>query len=246
MSSLRKQFIYIIIILISIQGVSGQSDSLLIPITMNKKRELVKHTYYQLEYDEAHEQAGWVFYMLTSEFINGPAERKNNFKVDKKIRTGSAELIDYKGSGYDRGHLCPAGDMKINQKAMDESFYMANISPQLPSFNRGKWKQLESQVRKWVKSKDTLFVVTGPIFSDTLDVIGLNEVTVPESYYKIIFDPTGEKKMIAFIMPHRKIEGSIFEYVVTIDEVEFKTGIDFFSGLPDELELKLESEMALW
>ncbi|PCJ28396.1 MAG: DNA/RNA endonuclease [Flavobacteriales bacterium] len=241
-----KLLAHILIILISIQGVNAQSDSLLIPISVKKKRELIKHTYYQLEYDELHEQAAWVFYKLTPESINGIAERKNKFKPDKLVVTGSAELIDYKGSGYDRGHLCPAAVMKINQKAMDESFYMSNMSPQLPAFNRGKWKQLESQVRKWVEKEDTLFVVTGPIFSDSLGVIGINKVTIPAYYYKIIYDPTGEKKMIAFIMPNHKIENSILEYVVTVDEVELKTGLDFFSALPDELELKLESEIDLW
>jgi len=246
MKLLVKQFSHILIILISIQGVNAQSGSLLIPISTNAKAEIVKHTYYQLEYDETHEQAAWVFYMLTPEFINGTAERKNKFKPDKLVTTGSAALIDYKGSGYDRGHLCPAGAMKVNQKAMDESFYMSNMSPQLPAFNRGKWKQLESQVRKWVAKEDTLFVVTGPIFTDSLGVIGVNKVTIPAYYYKVIYDPTDEKKMIAFIMPNRKIENSILDYVVTVNEVELKTGIDFFSALPDELELKLESEIVSW
>ncbi len=246
MKLLLKQFAYLFILFVFIQGVNAQSDSLLIPISVNEKRELIQHTYYQLEYDEAHEQAAWVFYVLTTESINGLAERKNKFKPDGKVRCGSATLIDYKGSGYDRGHLCPAGAMKINQKAMDESFYMSNMSPQLPSFNRGKWKQLEAQVRKWVEKEDTLFVVTGPILSDSLGVIGVNKVTIPASYYKVVYAPNKEKKMIAFIMPNHKIENSIFEYVVTVDEVELKTGIDFFSGLPDELELKLESEIVPW
>lgn len=114
------------------------------------KTPVVKHTYYSLEYSETHEQALWVYYTLTPNYINGTAKRKDNFKSDPRIATGSAALSDYKGSGYDRGHLCPAAAMKINQSAMDDSFYMSNMSPQEPSFNRGRWKQLEEQVRNWV------------------------------------------------------------------------------------------------
>lgn len=220
-------------------------DTNLIPISENKG-EFIQHTYYYLEYNEEHEQASWVYYMLTADFINGEGKRKNNFKPNPLVQTETAQLADYKGSGYDRGHLCPAGSMKINQLAMDETFYLSNMSPQVAGFNRGKWKWLEEQVRKWVQIEDTLFVVTGPIFSAEDPVIGDNEVTVPAFYYKVIYDPTKEKKMIAFIMPNQTLAKSIAEYAVTVDEVEFKTGIDFFSVLPDELENELEGKIPHW
>lgn len=121
---------------------------------------------------------------------------------------------------------------------MDESFYMSNMSPQAPSFNRGRWKQLEGQVRKWVLQEEKLHVVTGPIFESNLDTLGVNGVTVPGYYYKVIYDPTGEQKMLGFILPNRKIENSIFDYVVTVDEVELRTGIDFFYAISDSLENK--------
>lgn len=199
----------------------------------------VKHSYYELEYSEQHEQALWVYYTLTAANINGTAKRKNNFKNDPLVPTKSASTKDYTGSGYDRGHLCPAASMTINQTAMDESFYMSNMSPQAPSFNRGRWKQLEGQVRDWVLKEKKLHVVTGPIFESNLGTLGAND-TVPGYYYKVIYDPTGEQKMIGFILPNRKIEGSIFEYVVTVDEVELRTGIDFFYALPDDVENRLE------
>jgi endonuclease G len=246
MKLLIKQLAYLFIILISTQGAHAQSDSLLIPVKYSENSQLIRHSYYQLEYDEAHEQAAWVYYRLTSEFIKGPGERKNRFKPDTLIKSGSAQLIDYKGSGFDRGHLCPAGNMKINQLAMDESFYMSNMSPQLPGFNRGKWRQLEGQVRKWLEQEDTLHVVTGPILSDSLGSIGVNKVTIPAYYYKVIYDPTEEKKMIAFIMPNKKIKNDIFHFIVTVDEVEKRTGIDFFSGLDDLLEKRLEGELSTW
>jgi len=222
------------------------NETLLLPISNNENSQFIKHSYYSLEYNELHEQASWVYYRLTTEFITGAGERKNKFKSDKEVLTGSSELSDYKYSGWDRGHLCPAGSMKINQLAMDESFFMSNMSPQLPGFNRGKWKQLEGQVRKWLQKEDTLYVVTGPILSNSLGNIGVNKVTIPSFYYKVIYDPTGDQKMIAFIMPHKKIENSILEYIVSVDEVEIRTGIDFFSGLEDELEMRLEGCISIW
>ena len=220
-----------------------QDDDSLRPTS---KTEVIKHTYYQLEYSEKHEQARWVYYTLTTDFINGNGVRKNNFRIDPFIKAKSATLKDYKGSGYDRGHLCPAAAMKLNQKAMDETFFMSNMSPQYPSFNRGKWKSLESQVRTWVIKEKKLHIATGAIFDNNIGTIGTNKVTIPGYYYKVIYDPTGEQKMIGFIMPNRKIENSINEYKVTVDEVERKTGIDFFSALPDNIENNLESTIGNW
>ena len=119
--------------------------------------ELVKHKYYTLSYNEDCEQANWVAYKLTSDMVLGHAVRKNNFKEDPDVETGSAKLIDYKGSGYDRGHLCPAAAMKISNQAMSESFYMSNMSPQVPGFNRGKWKSLEAKTTYF----NALFEVSG-------------------------------------------------------------------------------------
>jgi len=90
--------------------------------------------------------------------------------------TQSAVLADYKGSGYDRGHLCPAGDMKLDQHAMDETFFMSNLSPQTPAFNRDKWRELEEQVRKWGRQYDMTFIATGPILDTVLGTIGENEI----------------------------------------------------------------------
>jgi len=241
-----KALLYIFFLVISLQELIAQPDSLLLPNSNAENIEVIKHTYYSLEYSELHEQASWVYYKLTTEFITGPGERKNKFKPDYLIDTESAQLIDYKGSGLDRGHLCPAGSMKLNQRAMDESFYMSNMSPQLPGFNRGKWKQLEGQVRRWLQKEDTLHVITGPILTDSLGSIGINKVTIPSYYYKVIYDPTGAQKMIAFIMPNEKIEQNIFHFTVTVDEVEKRTGIDFFSGLEDELENRLEEGLIEW
>lgn len=199
------------------------------------------HTYYSLAYNEKHEQPDWVYYLLTKEFINGTAKRKNNFKSDPIISTESASLNDYKKSGYDRGHLCPAAAMKLNQTAMDETFYLSNMSPQIPGFNRGEWKKLEAQVREWTIEEDSILVITGPIFKNNIKSIGKNSVTVPGYYYKVLYDLTKPQKMTAFILPHLSKPKSFMQFQTTVNQVEQETGIDFFSILNDEIEEKLEA-----
>jgi len=200
--------------------------------------ELVNHTYYSLSYSEQHEQAEWVFYEIKKERILGLASRTNNFRSDKKISTNSANLSDYKGAGYDRGHLAPAGDMSFNTTAMSESFYMSNMSPQHPSFNRGIWKNLESLVRKWGENSN-IYIVTGPVLDDCTSTIGINNVCVPEYYYKVIYDRS-EEKMISFILPNEKGTKMLKSYVCTTDSLEEITNIDFFPILEDKLEKKLQ------
>ncbi|NJB83905.1 DNA/RNA non-specific endonuclease [Wenyingzhuangia aestuarii] len=204
---------------------------------------IANKTYYSLEYNETHEQANWVYYLLTAEFVNGTAKRKDNFKSDTSIPTESASLNDYKKSGYDRGHLCPAADMKLNNQAMSETFLMSNMSPQLPSFNRGEWKRLESQVRKWAVEEDSIIVITGPIFKNNIGQIGKNKVTVPGAYYKVLYDLTQPQKMTAFILPHTKEVKAYHNYQTSVNKVEQETGIDFFAILPDELEEQLETNI---
>ena len=200
--------------------------------------ELVQHTHYSLSYSEQHEQAEWVFYEIKKERILGLVNRSNNFRRDKLITTKSASLNDYKSTGYDKGHLAPAEDFSFSTSAMSESFYMSNISPQHPSFNYGVWKDLEGLVRKW-GANSTLYVVSGPVFGSCISIIGSNNVCVPESYYKVIYDPL-EERMIAFVMPNENGIKSLKEYVCTTDYLEKITNIDFFPILDDKLEIKLE------
>jgi endonuclease G len=207
---------------------------------------LVKHTYYTLSYNEDKEQANWVYYTLTDSMIlNSDEERSNRFKEDKMVATGSAKPSDYSKSGYDKGHLCPAGDMGFNHRAMEESFLMSNMSPQAPDFNRGIWKDLETDVRDWAKAEHKLYIVTGPIFKDDKGTIGQDGVTVPGYYYKVIYDPTDQPKMIAFVLPNEGSTRPVSDFAVSTDEVEQLTGFDFFSQLPDDQENYLESQARL-
>ena len=205
--------------------------------------QIVHHTYFSLSYSDKYEQAEWVAYELTKEKVSGTIGRTNNFREDRKIHTGSATLSDYKGSGYDRGHLAPAGDMKFSSTAMSESFFMSNISPQNASFNRGIWKKLEEQVRTWAFENGHIYVITAGVLSLSSSSIGYNRIGVPDYYYKVILDYNEpEIKAIAFVLPNQKGTQQLSSYVTSIDYIESITGIDFFPELPDDLEKRLESK----
>src|SRR5664279_5324976 len=222
----------------------GQCD--LLPTSTT--HEIVKHTYYTLSFSKKDEQAEWVAYLLTRSMLTGQSERGNNFIPDPSVPNGSAQLSDYSKSGYDRGHLCPAGDMTFNAEAMSETFYLSNMSPQVPAFNRGIWKSLETLVREWAEEDDSIFIVTGGILSESKGSIGIDRVTVPSRFYKVIYDLTDEKKMIAFILPNEKGMKPLQDYVVIVDSTQKVTGIDFFPCLPDTLRNRLEetSDISKW
>lgn len=212
-------------------------------------QEAVHHYGFSLLYSEQHEQAAWVSYTFTKDEAMARVPRSDNFRPDPMVETGTANDADYKGSGYDRGHLAPAADMAWSQTSMSESFYYSNMSPQNPSFNRGVWKRLEEQVRSWAVVYDSVHVVTGPVLRDHLPQIGVNGVSVPEYYYKVILDNRAERQQaIGFVMRNESSSMSIGRFAVSIDSVEQLTGIDFFSHLNDSLEDRLERNMcyACW
>ena len=206
--------------------------------------EIIRHKYYTLSYNEAHEQANWVHYKLYPAFLNGSTPRTDSYKPDPYVLTKSAELSDYKGSGYDRGHLAPAGDMKYSRESMIESFYMSNMSPQDSSFNRGVWRRLEETIREWGKSFQIFISTAGVLSYDNLGSIGVNKVTIPSIYYKVIYSPE-KKNMIGFILSNRVSSSELKSFVVSVDSIESITGIDFFYELPDEIENRLEFKVNL-
>lgn len=206
--------------------------------------EIIRHQHFTLSYIEKHEQAEWVAYRLTGEEVQGVEERSDDFREDPMVKTGSATLQDYYRSGYDRGHLAPAGDMKFSEEAMSESFLMSNMSPQAPEFNRGIWRLLEEQVRRWALQNGSLYVVTGPVFNQRSRKIGENKVSVPKAYYKVLLDYTEpEIKAIGFLLPNKGSDKDILTFAVPIDSVEKVTNIDFFPALPDAEENRLEMEV---
>lgn len=204
---------------------------------------IIKHSYYSLSYSEKHKLAEWVAYKLTPEMINGSQKPTKDYRVDPFVSSGTAELSDYNYSGYVKGHLAPTADMKINQTAMSESFYMSNISPQSASFNSGIWKKLEDIVRSWALSKGEIYVVTGGILNNSKGHIGINKVSIPSEYYKIVLNTDPEYKVIGFVIRNEKGYNKLKTYAVTIDYIETRTGIDFFPSLPDGVEDDIESKI---
>ena len=208
--------------------------------------KVITHTGYSFSYNEEHEQANWIAYELTAEETQKAFERTNKFIPDPSVTTGSAEDDDYRGSGYDRGHLAPAADMGWSQKSMEESFYFSNMSPQVPSFNRGIWKKLEEQVRIWGRLYDGIYIVTGPVLTSILPKIGPNGVSVPELYYKAILDyNNGRMEGIGFLLPNAASSENLQHFAVSIDQLEQITGIDFFSHLTDADEKVIEQKLCV-
>ncbi|WP_300566202.1 DNA/RNA non-specific endonuclease [Flavobacterium sp.] len=203
--------------------------------------EVIKHKFYTLSYSEENEQAEWVAYELKKDQLSHSNLERPFFIDDPEVETGSASWKNYKRSGYDKGHLCPAGDRRFSREAFNETFYTSNISPQLNDFNAGIWNNLEQKTRYWAAKYDGVYVVTGGVLNGNLKTIGKEHVAVPKYFYKILLDNSrGEYKTIAFLVPHEDSERPLNQFVVSIDAIEKMTGIDFFSKLPDAIENKLE------
>ena len=205
---------------------------------------IVEHHHFSLSYHEAYEQAEWVAYLLAKADLTDDDRKRPYFIEDPKVRSKSADWRNYRGSGFDRGHLCPAGDRRFSAYAYDETFYTSNISPQDNAFNAGVWNRLEQQVRYWAKQYGTVFVATGGVLEEGLPSIGDEDVAVPRYYYKIIGKGSREKlKVVAFLLPHRESTAPLQQFVVPVDKIERLTGIDFFAGVPDGLEKEIEGKM---
>lgn len=209
------------LLFISFIGYSQQ-----LPRLIDNNDQIIIHKGYTLSYNESCEQANWVKYSVKkNDLINGNVKRKNNFKEDTLVKTGSADIYDYKSTGYDRGHLAPASVFTHDQQEMDESFLMSNISPQEPSFNRGVWKRIEEYEKLIARSKDSINVITGAVLSDTLPKIGDNGVCVPKYFYKIIYT---EDYIKCFFIENKKSDEDIIEYMEDLKFIEEKTNINFF------------------
>ena len=221
---IMKKLLTLIGLFISIQTIAQ------LPRLINLDDQIIYYKGFTISYNNTHEQPNWVFYTLTKEDIicDDEAKRKDNFVEDHKIEGHSAYLDDYKGSGYDRGHLKPSADERCDQDEMNETFYMSNMSPQDPSFNRGGWKSLETYVRNVPVENDSCYVITGPILNTSLKTIGSNEVSVPEFFFKIVYVfKDGKLEVLCFIMPNKKITDPLYSYRISLAELEKFANIDF-------------------
>jgi len=189
-------------------------------------------TGYAVGYSYHYKNPAYSVTRLTNTSVKGNIKRVDSFKEDIDIPVEHrAHLSDYKGTQYDRGHMTPAGDMSWNYTAMIESFYLSNMIPQNASLNRGAWRQLETTVREWATIHKDIYVYTGPVFTNNYISIGRG-VAVPQELFKIVYDPA-KNMAIAFIIPNSDITVmEIPDHVVSIEEVERLTGLDFFPHMP--------------
>lgn len=219
----------------------------LLPVGRKAAGIILHRTAYDLSYNPELRIPNWVAWHLTAEHLRGKASRKDiPFHEDEDVPMPRATTYDYIQSGYDRGHLCPAGDNKWDRQAMEESFLLTNVCPQNPNLNRGDWNELEMQCRDWARRYGDLHIVCGPILLNRRHkTIGRNRITVPEAFFKVILCTGRKPKAIGFV--YRNTDGNRPKdsYVNTVDQVERITGLDFFSGLPDDVETEVEASANL-
>lgn len=202
---------------------------------------------YAIGYKSAWKTARWVMYRLTDdEVLSQNAKRSEMFAPDPQLADGP-KLEDYRGCGYDRGHLAPAADMKWSQKAMTECFYLSNMVPQDRGNNAGIWNEIENTVRGFACAEGSVYVITGPVTPENPELfIGNGRVAVPTGLWKVVYDETPPEKMIAFIVPNRNVTGKPRDYACSVTEVEQKTGLDFFTKLEGCFALKSSFDPSLW
>lgn len=215
-------------------------EKVVIPDDVNEI--LVDYTGFHVSFNPVHHEPNYVSWELTGEETKGNNPRKSKFKADKNVY-GCATLEDYRHSGYDRGHMAPAGDMKWSDKAMDDSHYLTNIVPQDHSINGGIWSSLEKLCRQWAVRDSALIIICGPILTDMNQrSIGESGVTVPDRLFKVVFAPyTKPPRAIGFVFPNSPTEDGLEALSTSVDNIEAITGFDFFECLPDDIENEVES-----
>lgn len=207
--------------------------------------QILKRKGYTLSYNADYKTPQWVAWELTKKETKGKEGRTDKFLPDPDVRGAKAYTNDYTKSGYDRGHMAPAADMKWSKQAMEESFYLSNICPQNPNLNRGDWNDLEEKSRQWAKKHGVIYVACGPIYDTKRPKrIGNNKVAVPDAFYKVVLiNAKKNPQAIGFIFPNKAGHKPLKKYIVSVDSVEKRTNIDFFPALPDEIENRIEAEL---
>lgn len=205
--------------------------------------ENIKKRYsYTVSYNHDMKNPNWVAWTITANHATGKVQRMD-FWDDDDMPAPKGYLSDYYNSGYDRGHMCPAGDNKWSEKAMEDCFRITNMCPQDGGLNRGMWNSIEQQCRAWAKEYGKVYVVCGPLYLNQQHrKIGKNKVVVPEAFFKVVLCMEGTPKAIGFICRNQSQKGKKkTDFINTVDDVERITGYDFFSKLPDNIEKKVEA-----
>lgn len=214
-----------------------------IPVSLIPRQEqIIHHKGYTVSYNKDLKIPNWVSYELTRQETKGKEKRSDNFIADPLVKGAIATNADYARSGYDKGHMAPAADMKWSPEVMKESFYFSNMCPQHPQLNRRGWKNLEEKIRDWAIADSAIIIICGPIINQSSRTIGKNKVAVPERFFKVVLSPFVKPvRGIGFLFNNRQAVEPLSTYAVTIDSIEKLTSMDFFSPLPDEIENEVEA-----
>lgn len=215
-----------------------------IPKTIRQRDEtIITHTGYTVSYNHHYKTPNWVAWELTRDETKGTESRKSKFEPDPNLPEPRVEHSDYTNSGYDRGHMAPAADMKWSEKAMEESFYMSNICPQNRKLNRDDWGDLEEKCREWAKKYGRVYIACGPIYDKASPKrIGKHQVAVPDRFFKVVLIYNRKAPIaMGFLFENKAHHQNLKNYMVKVDQVEEETGLDFFSKVPDEVENRIES-----
>lgn len=204
--------------------------------------QIIRKTCYIVSYNKDTKIPNWVAWHLTAGHTNGPVRRMSNFYEEENVTIPRATLEDYRGSGWSRGHMCPAGDNKWSETAMYESFSLVNVCPQNASLNSGLWNSIEIDCRRWANRFGDVYIVCGPVLLNREhETIGRNNVVVPKAFFKVILCLQGKPKAIGFVIRNNEGQKKRDQFINTIDEVERITGYDFFPALPDNIEEIVEA-----
>lgn len=202
---------------------------------------IITHAGFTLSYNNEWHLPEWVAYELTAEETTGTVERSDHFRPDPLSPQPQITTDDYRNSGYDRGHMAPAADMKWSEDAMRESFYMTNICPQNHNLNAGDWKELEELCRRWATEYGRIYIVCGPIVGSDAQFIGNNQVTVPHAFFKAILTYNNQTpQAIGFLFANKAGNRPVQTYAMNIDDLEVVIGHDLFHLLPDTVENNIE------
>lgn len=251
--------------------VSNSEEIFTPPTSISKGEILLYRIAYNLSYSQENRQPNWVAWTLTREHSDGPYSRKGvpyyddngiiigisssptdvvrgDYIVDKDVSCPRQEHIDWKEHpiGIDHGHMCPAADCKWDKGAINQSFLLTNICPQNRDLNGGDWDKLEKKCRTWAKQYGQIYIVAGPIFlSEEKHCFGVNQIPIPDAFFKVVLCMTGNPKAIGFVFPNSGTHQNLKEYVQTVDDVEKITGMNFFPALPDDIEKEVEAHANL-
>jgi len=212
--------------------------------SLSSQGKVIRRAAYTLQYNSKHRQPDWVMYQLTRARAEGTLAAPENWRADKETGANPVQPSDLQGSGYDRGLIVPAGDLRWSKAAAADAYLMSNVSPMKSAFRRGLWAELEKLTRQWAVQNEEVYVIAGPVLKENLPKVGKSGISAPEYFFKVILDNREpDLKAIAFILPNESTKQPLMSYAASIDKVEEATSLNLFPGLPDQVENALESKV---